>query len=152
MSRIGEFLKKLRTEKGLSFREAAEKTGLSHSYIRYVEIGKRPGSETPINPTPETLKRFAKAYDYPYEELMRLAGYLDEDGNETTASDDDGINTLAQINQLIKEYGIEQMGFFDIEKWKSLSEEEIEEIIKHFEWVVHKAKEKNKAAREDTED
>jgi HTH-type transcriptional regulator, competence development regulator len=152
MSRIGEFLKKLRTEKGLSFREAAEKTGLSHSYIRYVEIGKRPGSETPINPTPETLKRFAKAYDYPYEELMRLAGYLDEDDNETKASDDDGINTLAQINQLIKEYGIEQMGFFDIEKWKSLSEEEIEEIIKHFEWVVHKAKEKNKAAREDTED
>jgi HTH-type transcriptional regulator, competence development regulator len=145
MSRIGEFLKKLRTEKGLSFREAAEKTGLSHSYIRYVEIGKRPGSETPINPTPETLKRFAKAYDYPYEELMRLAGYLDEDDNETKASDYDGINTLAQINQLIKEYGIEQMGFFDIEKWKSLSEEEIEEIIKHFEWVVHRAKEKNKS-------
>ena len=54
------------------------------------------------------------------------------------------LNTLAKINQLIKEYGIEQMGFFDIEKWKSLSEEEIEEIIKHFEWVVHKAKEKNK--------
>jgi HTH-type transcriptional regulator, competence development regulator len=36
------------------------------------------------------------------------------------------------------------MRFFDIEKWKHLSEEEIEEIIKHFEWVVHKAKEKNK--------
>ncbi|WP_169712564.1 helix-turn-helix domain-containing protein [Parageobacillus galactosidasius] len=62
------------------------------------------------------------------------------------------LNTLAKINELIKKYGIEQMGFFDIEKWRSLSEEEIEEIIKHFEWVVHKTKEKNKAAREDNED
>jgi len=31
------------------------------------------------NPKPETLKMISKAYDYPYEELMKAAGYLSED-------------------------------------------------------------------------
>lgn len=76
METIGDFLKELRGK--MSFREASEKTGLSHSYIRYLEIGKRPGSNTPIKPTPETLKSLAKAYNYSYDELMRKAGYLDK--------------------------------------------------------------------------
>lgn len=76
MEKIGEFLKKLRTEKKLSFREASDKSGLSHSYIRYLEAGKRPGSNTPINPTPDTLKKLADAYKHPYEDLMMIAGYI----------------------------------------------------------------------------
>lgn len=66
----------LRIEKGLSFREASDRSGLSHSYIRYLEAGKRPGSNTPINPTPDTLKKLADAYNHPYEDLMMLAGYI----------------------------------------------------------------------------
>lgn len=77
MEDIGKFLKKLRGK--MTFREAAEKSGLSHSYIRYLELGKRPGTNTPINPTPESLRGLAKAYGYSYTELMRLAGYNDED-------------------------------------------------------------------------
>ncbi|GCD83707.1 hypothetical protein PTHTG4_27710 [Parageobacillus thermoglucosidasius] len=71
-----------------------------------------------------------------------LLGRTDNPNSPENDDISEELNTLAKINQLIKEYGIEQMGFFDIEKWKSLSEEEIEEIIKHFEWVVHKAKER----------
>lgn len=79
MSEIGKLLKMLRGD--MTFREAAEKSGLSHSYIRYIENGKRPGSETPINPSPETLKALSKAYNYPYEELMEKAGYLKKEDN-----------------------------------------------------------------------
>ncbi|MDQ7860580.1 hypothetical protein RCO48_04425 [Peribacillus frigoritolerans] len=34
-------------------------------------------------------------------------------------------------------------GFFDIEKWKDLSPEDLDEIRRHFEWVTQKAKERN---------
>ena len=63
----------------MTFREAAERSGLSHSYIRYLEMGKRPGSNTPINPTPETLESLSKAYNYPYKDLMIKAGYIKEE-------------------------------------------------------------------------
>lgn len=78
MEKIGQFLNKLRLNEKMNLREAAEKSGLSHSYIRYLEIGGRPGSDTPINATPETLKKLAKAYNYPYIDLLEKAGYIDE--------------------------------------------------------------------------
>jgi transcriptional regulator with XRE-family HTH domain len=161
--KIGEFLKELRTEKGLKFREAAEKSGLSHSYIRYIEIGKRPGSGTPINPTPDTLKRLADAYDYPYEKLLEIAGYLptgvqlpifvEKDGNYSTDSADimqyvaeasnKTYDSLAEINKLVEKYGIEQMGFFDIEEWKNLGPEDIRMLEAQFKLIVQLAKERN---------
>lgn len=77
MKPIGKILRELRGK--MSLREASERSGLSHSYIRYLENGKRPGTNTPINPTPETLRALAKAYNYSYKELMVLAGYEDRD-------------------------------------------------------------------------
>ncbi|MGM0776960.1 MAG: helix-turn-helix domain-containing protein [Bacillota bacterium] len=87
MSKIGTLLRQLRVENNLSYREASELSGLSHSYIRYIEIGKRPGSDTPISPTPDTLKALAKAYKYDYDELLKAAGYLDD--NKEEKSDDE---------------------------------------------------------------
>lgn len=78
---INDFLRQLRGK--MSLREASKKSGLSHTYISALENNKRPGSGTPINPTPETLKRLSSAYDYSYEELLIKAGYL----NENMASD-----------------------------------------------------------------
>jgi len=66
----------------MTFREAAERSGLSHAYIRYLEIGKRPGTNTPINPSPEMLRGLAKAYNHPYKDLMVRAGYSYEEKDE----------------------------------------------------------------------
>lgn len=74
MSELGDLLRKLRGKRSL--REIADLTELSHTYISDVEKGFRRGSKKPLNPSPETLKRLAKAYDYPYEELMKAAGYV----------------------------------------------------------------------------
>ena len=76
MNELGSLLRNLRGK--LSLRKAAELTGLSHTYIADVEKGIKHGTKTPVKPSPETLKRFAKAYDYPYEELLRAAGYIDK--------------------------------------------------------------------------
>lgn len=81
MSELGSFLKQLRGK--MTYREAAERSGLSHAYIRYLEIGKRPGTNTPINPSPDMLKGLAKAYNHPYKDLMRRAGYDEPEEDET---------------------------------------------------------------------
>jgi HTH-type transcriptional regulator, competence development regulator len=74
MNELGTLLRELRGKKSL--RQVADSTGLSHSYISDIENGYRRGSKTPLNPTPETLKRLSQAYDYSYEKLMELAGYI----------------------------------------------------------------------------
>lgn len=82
---LGRKLEELRGKKSL--RVAAEETGLSHSYIRDVELGVNRATKAPIHPSPDTLRKLANCYRYSYEELMRLAGYYDEDtqGNENRA-------------------------------------------------------------------
>lgn len=103
MDLIGDFLKKLRGK--MPLREAAERSGLSHSYIRYLEMGKRPGTNTPINPTPESLRGLAKAYNYSYSELMKLAGYNDgiEEENNNPELDTFKSNMLDDFSRLSKE-------------------------------------------------
>jgi HTH-type transcriptional regulator, competence development regulator len=130
-------LKALRLQKKLTHQDMADFLGITRQGYSKYENGQS-------QPDIETINKLAEFFNVTTDYLLGRTDVL-----ETRTEEE---NTLAIINQLIKEYGIEQMGFFDIEKWKSLSEEEIEEIIKHFEWVVHKAKEKNKSSGEDTED
>lgn len=80
MYELGELLKNLRGK--LSLREAAKRSGLSYSYISSLEKGKHPRTGAPINPTPDILRSLANAYNYPHEELMKLAGHLDKGSNE----------------------------------------------------------------------
>lgn len=75
MRELGDLLIRLRGT--LSLREAAKRSGLSYSYISSLEKGKHPRTGAPINPTPEILRNLAKAYNHPYDELMKLAGYSD---------------------------------------------------------------------------
>jgi HTH-type transcriptional regulator, competence development regulator len=139
---FGKRLRFLRKNRNMTQKDLADVFNLSESTIGMYERDER-------EPSFEFVRHLADFFNVTTDYLL---GRTDLPHGYTTETKTEEENTLAKINQLIKEYGIEQMGFFDIEKWKSLSEEEIEEIIKHFEWVVHKAKEKNKAAREDTED
>lgn len=71
---LGKFLENLRGK--ITLRDVAKKSGLSHTYIRDIELGINRKTKSPINPSPETLKRLAEAYNFPYEELMKKAGYL----------------------------------------------------------------------------
>ncbi|CAN7357209.1 helix-turn-helix domain-containing protein [Paenibacillus sp. LjRoot56] len=80
MQDLGEVLKGLRGK--LSLRDAAKRSGLSYSYISSLEKGKHPRTGAPINPTPDILKSLSNAYNYPYEELMKKAGYLSDEGEE----------------------------------------------------------------------
>lgn len=93
---IYELLKSIRGKDSL--REASKKTGLSHAYISMLEKGVDPRSNMPLKPTPETLKAYSQGYHYPYEELMKKAGYMDEQ------SEDD--ETLLLIKEVAQKFGL----------------------------------------------
>jgi len=76
MSDIGKVLKELRGK--MSLREASEKIGISHTYLDTIEKGFDKRSGKHVNPSPDTLRLISNAYNYPYINLLRLAGYIDE--------------------------------------------------------------------------
>jgi HTH-type transcriptional regulator, competence development regulator len=123
---LGETIAKLRKEKGLSQYELADRLGFSRGKLSNYEQGSR-------QPDYDTLKKIADYFDVSIDHLL---------GREEKVKTKE--DSLEEVNKLVKEYGIEQFGFFDIEKWRNLSQEDIEEIKKHFEYVVFQAKQRNK--------
>ncbi|EGL18645.1 hypothetical protein HMPREF9413_3347 [Paenibacillus sp. HGF7] len=60
----------------MSLRDAALASGLSHNYIRELEVNKSRVTLNPIKPSFATLRKLSEAYKYPYEELLKIAGYI----------------------------------------------------------------------------
>ncbi|MCX7922752.1 MAG: helix-turn-helix domain-containing protein [Clostridia bacterium] len=79
MNNLGELFRQIRINKNWSIREAAKRMGISHSYLSILEKGIDPRTGKDSSPKPDTLRIISKAYDYPYEELMKAAGYLNDD-------------------------------------------------------------------------
>ena len=69
---FGKYIKTLREEKNLSLRQVEIKTGVSNSYLSYLERGLRE------IPTAEVLKKLSGAYNVSYEDMLKAAGKLDE--------------------------------------------------------------------------
>ncbi|KHD85661.1 transcriptional regulator [Heyndrickxia ginsengihumi] len=111
----------------LSQEDMADKLGITRQGYGHYETGRN-------QPDNETLIKIAQILDCSTDYLL---GITDDPTKESTQ------DSLKEINKLIKEYGIERIGFFDIEEWKNLSKEDIDEIRRHFEWVKQKAKERN---------
>jgi transcriptional regulator with XRE-family HTH domain len=80
---FGKFLEQLRGK--MSLRDVAYKSGLSHAYIRDLELERNRSTNDKIKPSPDTLKKLSDAYNFSYTELMFKAGYLDDP--ETQAAD-----------------------------------------------------------------
>lgn len=81
MSDLGDLFRQIRIKKNWSIRKAANKMGISYSYLSILEKGVDPRTGKTSNPRPETLKIISKTYNYPYEELMKTAGYLEKDSD-----------------------------------------------------------------------
>lgn len=73
LKEIGDKLREIRLKKNLSLREAAEKVGLSHTYLNALEKGHDPRTGRAMNPSARTLVRIAEGYGIPLEELLRMA-------------------------------------------------------------------------------
>jgi transcriptional regulator with XRE-family HTH domain len=73
---FGNFLESLRGK--MSLREAAHKSGLSHAYIRDLELERNRSTNDKIKPSPDTLKKLSEAYNISYTVLMEKVGYLEK--------------------------------------------------------------------------
>lgn len=118
---LGHFLEELRGK--MSLREAAEKSGLSHTYIRDLELGVNRKTKAPIRPSADTLRQLAMAYNHPAIHLLKKAGYIDSD------------ETLDRKNSN------ESIFFFDQE---NITPEELEALREHLEFLRYKAAKENK--------
>ncbi|MEL1135677.1 helix-turn-helix transcriptional regulator [Desulfitobacterium sp. THU1] len=72
MIALGDYLSVHRTAQKISIRKLATLANLSHTEIYRLENGERK------HPSPSVLKAIALALHLNYYELMRVAGYLDE--------------------------------------------------------------------------
>jgi HTH-type transcriptional regulator, competence development regulator len=116
----------LRKAKKLRQEDIAKILGIARTTYAMYEQGNR-------EPDFDTLNKLADYFEVTIDHLL---------GREEKVKTKE--DSLEEVNKLVKKYGIEQFGFFDIEKWKDLSQEDIEEIKKHFEYVVFQAKQRNK--------
>ena len=69
---IAEELHRLRTLKGVSLREVERETGVSNAYLSQLETGKTE------KPSPHILHKLAEYYGTEYNNLLKIAGYLEE--------------------------------------------------------------------------
>jgi len=87
-SNFGHFLKSLRDRQRMSLRDVEKESGVSNAYIAQLEKGDRPA------PSPDILKKLARAYNVTVRELLLRAGYLDEP--EVTATEEERIEAAFQ--------------------------------------------------------
>src|SRR4030042_7216601 len=80
-SNFGHFLKSLRDRQRMSLRDVEKESGVSNAYIAQLEKGDRPA------PSPDILKKLARAYNVTVRELLLRAGYLDEPEVTATAEE-----------------------------------------------------------------
>ncbi|QJD87586.1 helix-turn-helix domain-containing protein [Cohnella herbarum] len=73
--KFGEKLRELRGK--MTLRDVAKLTGLSHTYIRDLELGNNRKTNKPPIPSRETLRKLSEAYDHPYGDLLEYSGYFD---------------------------------------------------------------------------
>ena len=130
---LGDRIATLRKINKLSQYELADRLGFSRGKLANYEQGSR-------QPDYETLQKLADFFDVTTDYLL---GRTDNPDLKRTANNNK-YDSLDELNKLIKEFGIEDSGFFDIDQWKNLSPEDIDEVKRHFEWIAHKAKERKK--------
>lgn len=70
MRALSKELRKIRNFRGLTLRAVESKTGISNAYLSQLERG------IATRPSPSVLARIAEFYEISYEDLMKLAGYL----------------------------------------------------------------------------
>lgn len=135
MSSVGSRIRDKRKELKLTQKELGDLVNASSQVISNWERGY-------TTPNSEDVKLLSKALNVSSSFLIG-ENELVSQYNKIQESQEP-YDSLLEINKLVKKYGIEQMGFFDIDKWKKLSPEDIKMVEEHFKMIVKLANERNK--------
>ncbi|MEC3884613.1 helix-turn-helix transcriptional regulator [Halobacillus sp. HZG1] len=119
-------LKQLRNRHKLSREQLAQTIGVSYSTISKYESGTR-------EPDFKTLDKMSDYFDVTTDYLLGRSNIPSSQPESTNGS-------IAEINRLLDKYEIDDMAFFDIDKWKSMSPEQIKELESYFQYLIQKSK------------
>lgn len=96
MSKIGEYIREVREEKGMSVSELSRESEVSQPYLSQIEYGSR-------NPSPDILRKLSKCLGVSYISLMFKAGYLTDDDRDGEIERLTEIKKLRLENEKLKE-------------------------------------------------
>lgn len=138
-NKFGEFLRNYRNnEKNMSLRDFAELIGISFSHLSKIERGEHTPSKTSVG-------MIAEALQLDKDKLLLLAGYAPEGDSEIPIRTEDEYDSLEEIKKLVDDYGIKDLFFHNIDDWKNLTKDDIDDIREYIEFIQLKAKKrKNK--------
>lgn len=139
MNHFSKRIKEKRKELKLTQKELADLVNVSSQVISNWERGY-------TTPNTDDLSRLAAALKVTPNFLIGDNLIVNE--NEIDHIYPDNVikefDSFVELNSLMKKYGIEQMGFLDIDKWKKLTPEDIKLVEEHFKMIVKIANERNK--------
>jgi transcriptional regulator with XRE-family HTH domain len=138
MAKLGRFMKEYRDRYGLSLRDFAVLSGLSHTYIEKLEKGIDLRSGKPVVPTVATLQAIANATGKTLLEILQISGYV-PDIFDLKQSADINVNSAAIQEPELKDFWDEMIKREDLKlllkKVKDLSPEVICRLIKYIKIV-----------------
>lgn len=119
---IGECIKSIRTEKGLSSRELSKRSGVSQAYISQIETGKN------SKPSYDILHKLSQALNTPYLDLMLAAGYYTDEEIRYRQEQEDYFNSMTP--EEFKEYEEDLHDAYLIEEYRKENFPDIAELLK----------------------
>ncbi len=147
MNNFGEHLKSIRLNKGLTINQLSLYSGISSSQLSRIETGKRG------IPKPSTIEKLANALKVDYNELMKIAEYLetqvvvDSIGNEEKSTfssqltEKDERDIAKRVDELREDLSSATGLLFNGEP---MSEEAKESLLEAMEFGIRLAKKSNK--------
>ena len=126
---LGKRLKSLRGKKSQA--EVAKALGISRPRYSHYE-------NEHVEPDSKLLIKMSEYFDVSIDYLL---GKSADPGRI-----ENNFDPLDELRKYMLENNMQNMdfGFYDIEKWKKLSREDVEDLKKHFDYVYHRAKERDK--------
>lgn len=140
MNEFGSYIKKIRMDKGMTLNQVALYSEISAAQLSRIENGKRGV------PKPETIKKISNALKHDYEDLMKVAGYIEfenkeDDNKENTLTEKDE-KDIAKRMEKIKEdlQNADGLNF----SGEPMSEEAVESLLEAMEYAVRQTQRINK--------
>lgn len=98
MTKFGDYIKKTRETKNMTLNQVALYAEISAAQLSRIENGKRG------TPKPTTIEKLSRALKVDYNDLMRIAGYLESDNMNSSEQDEAEFQAFANNPSLKKWY------------------------------------------------
>lgn len=133
-------LRSRRKELNLSQEEMADKLGITRQGYGHYETGRN-------EPDSKTLVKLSEILNCTTDYLYGKTDNPIQKDNELKINEE--FDFIYEINTLLRKYGIDQSGFFDIEKWKTAGPEGIKQLENYFQFIVEQAEKQKKEEQQD---